>query len=170
MTGKRALLLDWHWTFESPFQVQHNTSRILLSLSLGLGWTQANWQLLRPLSSRFAVADLALNPCSCTLFGCYSTQATMPAPDILGDRQSGQDVRTQNGFSLFPSSVSLILPTCFIDVFVLHFSCMGSGSMSSGCQHCEIVAGPRWSWQGLIPFIFAVIGVPWISFSLKFVW
>ena len=36
----------------------------------------------------------------------------MPAPDILGDRQSGQDVRTQNGFSLtaiiFPNCISLL--------------------------------------------------------------
>ncbi|KAK8947798.1 T-complex protein 1 subunit alpha [Platanthera guangdongensis] len=68
-------------------------------------------------------------------------------PDIFGDRQSGQDVRTQNGTALttLPSFTSS--PACSPLHFYFSLLMSRSDGMPSGSQHREVIARPCWVGQ-----------------------
>lgn len=78
-------------------------------------------------------------------------------PDILGERQYGQDVRTQNGILSLSTSLSLSLSSgfpCFFHGYLCSFICCVveySGGLSICFQHSQNLTRSRWPRQGNIP-------------------
>lgn len=83
--------------------------------------------------------------------------------DILGERHSGQDVRTQNGtlyFSALPSTsfhlgymgfrhlCFYFRCLCLVTDFIYFGEC--SGGLSVRCEHCQNLTWPSWSRQGFL--------------------
>lgn len=82
-------------------------------------------------------------------------------PDILGERQSGQDVRAQNGNSngLFRVSLYFVELIFYNEVMYI---CNGSYGMSSCGKYREIFLWPGWTWQGAFFFYFLIVFPPLI--------
>lgn len=129
-----------------------------LSNSLALAFT------LQPALPNLAAAAMAI---------------TAPSPDILGERQSGQDVRTQNGNRIHPyrpspldstaacgglgdpvARVAVCSRSGLITVFFLSFA-DSDGVRSSG-QHRQILVRPRRPRQGMRVIHLGLFGIYYI--------